>query len=115
MNWPRAALFSLSDKSGVVEFARALAGHGTRILASGGTAKHIAQAGIECRQRDDDAFEGFALAPEFLRAFGVIPQRRILVQLDQLFEALCLGVVVKDTSAAPPRVLRGHAGGWLWR
>ena len=47
MSWPRAALFSLSDKSDVADFARALVAHGTRILASGGTAKHLAQAGIE--------------------------------------------------------------------
>jgi phosphoribosylaminoimidazolecarboxamide formyltransferase/IMP cyclohydrolase len=45
-SWPRAALFSLSDKSGAAEFARALAARGTRILASGGTARHLEQAGI---------------------------------------------------------------------
>ena len=44
--WPRAALLSLSDKTGAVEFARTLAGHGTRLLASGGTAKALADAGI---------------------------------------------------------------------
>ena len=44
--WPRAALLSLSDKTGAVEFARALAVHGTRILASGGTAEVLGQAGI---------------------------------------------------------------------
>ncbi len=47
MNWPRAALFSLSDKTGVVEFARMLVDRGTRILASGGTAKHLEQAGVK--------------------------------------------------------------------
>ena len=47
MTWPRAALLSLSDKSGAVEFARALAARGTRIVASGGTAQHLRQAGIE--------------------------------------------------------------------
>jgi phosphoribosylaminoimidazolecarboxamide formyltransferase/IMP cyclohydrolase len=46
MSWPQAALFSLSDKRGAVEFARTLAEHGTRILASGGTAKHLSEAGI---------------------------------------------------------------------
>jgi phosphoribosylaminoimidazolecarboxamide formyltransferase/IMP cyclohydrolase len=45
--WPRAALFSLSDKRGVAAFARALAAHGTRIVASGGTAKHLEGEGIE--------------------------------------------------------------------
>src|SRR6185436_14618327 len=45
--WPRAALLSLSDKSGAAEFAKKLAKHGTRILASGGTAKHLIAAEIE--------------------------------------------------------------------
>jgi phosphoribosylaminoimidazolecarboxamide formyltransferase / IMP cyclohydrolase len=45
-SWPKAALFSLSDKFGAVEFARVLVEHGTRILASGGTAKHLADAGV---------------------------------------------------------------------
>lgn len=45
--WPRSALFSLSDKTGVVEFARALAARGTRLIASGGTARHLADAGLE--------------------------------------------------------------------
>ena len=46
MSWPRAALLSLSDKSGAAEFAAALARRGTRILASGGTARHLEQAGV---------------------------------------------------------------------
>jgi phosphoribosylaminoimidazolecarboxamide formyltransferase / IMP cyclohydrolase len=45
--WPRAALLSLADKTGAVELARALAARGTRIVASGGTAKHLEQAGVE--------------------------------------------------------------------
>jgi len=44
--WPRAALLSVSDKSGLVEFAAALARHGTRLIASGGTARHLEQAGV---------------------------------------------------------------------
>src|SRR5262245_40166286 len=46
MSWPRAALLSVSDKSGVLEFARALSAHGTRLLASGGTATHRENAGV---------------------------------------------------------------------
>ncbi|MEO5616592.1 MAG: bifunctional phosphoribosylaminoimidazolecarboxamide formyltransferase/IMP cyclohydrolase [Candidatus Eisenbacteria bacterium] len=45
--WPRVALLSLSDKSGAAEFAQELAAHGTRILASGGTAAHLSAAGLE--------------------------------------------------------------------
>jgi phosphoribosylaminoimidazolecarboxamide formyltransferase/IMP cyclohydrolase len=47
VSWPHAALLSLSDKSGSVDFARALAQHGTRLLASGGTAAHLKKAGLE--------------------------------------------------------------------
>lgn len=45
--YPRVALMSLSDKSGAVEFARALVAGGTRIIASGGTARHLEAAGID--------------------------------------------------------------------
>jgi len=44
--WPRAALLSLSDKRGAAEFAARLAQGGTRVLASGGTAAHLRQAGV---------------------------------------------------------------------
>jgi len=44
--WPRAALLSLADKHGAAEFAGTLAAHGTRIVASGGTAEHLVRAGI---------------------------------------------------------------------
>jgi phosphoribosylaminoimidazolecarboxamide formyltransferase/IMP cyclohydrolase len=47
MGWPRVALLSLSDKRGAAEFARALVAHGARIVASGGTAAHLVQAGVE--------------------------------------------------------------------
>ena len=47
MSWPRAALFSLSDKRDAAAFARELKRHGTRIIASGGTAKHFEAEGIE--------------------------------------------------------------------
>ncbi|MGH7741065.1 MAG: bifunctional phosphoribosylaminoimidazolecarboxamide formyltransferase/IMP cyclohydrolase [Candidatus Eiseniibacteriota bacterium] len=47
MSWPRAALFSLSDKRDAAAFARELERHGTRIIASGGTAKHLAAEGVK--------------------------------------------------------------------
>jgi phosphoribosylaminoimidazolecarboxamide formyltransferase/IMP cyclohydrolase len=46
VSWPRAALFSLSNRHGAVEFARALAARGTRIIASGGTARHLGASGV---------------------------------------------------------------------
>ncbi len=42
----RRALLSVSDKTGVVEFAKALASHGVELLSTGGTAKLIASAGL---------------------------------------------------------------------
>ena len=41
-----AALFSLSDKTGAVELARALYERGTVIYATGGTKKHLEDNGI---------------------------------------------------------------------
>jgi len=38
------ALLSVSDKDGVVEFARGLAGRGIKLLSTGGTAKALAAA-----------------------------------------------------------------------
>lgn len=43
----QTALISVSDKTGIVEFAQALNDRGIRILSTGGTAKAIADAGIE--------------------------------------------------------------------
>ncbi|HTJ47388.1 MAG TPA: bifunctional phosphoribosylaminoimidazolecarboxamide formyltransferase/IMP cyclohydrolase [Kofleriaceae bacterium] len=58
---PRRALVSVSDKRGVVEFARGLAELGFEILSTGGTAKLLADAGIRVRQVSD--YTGF---PEML-------------------------------------------------
>jgi len=41
------ALLSVSDKSGLIEFARALAGYGIDLVSTGGTAKAIAAAGLK--------------------------------------------------------------------
>jgi len=40
------ALLSVSDKSGIVEFARALAALGVQIVSTGGTAKLLEKEGI---------------------------------------------------------------------
>jgi phosphoribosylaminoimidazolecarboxamide formyltransferase/IMP cyclohydrolase len=42
----RRALVSVSDKTGIVEFARALAVRGVEIVSTGGTAKSLADAGV---------------------------------------------------------------------
>src|SRR5712672_3673403 len=43
------ALLSVSDKSGLIEFARALAAHGIDLVSTGGTAKAIAAAGLQVK------------------------------------------------------------------
>ena len=47
------ALLSVSDKSGLVEFARALAGYGIELVSTGGTAKALAAAGLKVRDVSD--------------------------------------------------------------
>ena len=43
----QTALLSVSDKAGIVNFAKALAQRGVRLLSTGGTAKLLAQAGLK--------------------------------------------------------------------
>jgi len=57
----RQALISLSDKTGAVEFARALSGFGVDILSTGGTAKLLREAGVKVTEIGD--YTGF---PEML-------------------------------------------------
>jgi phosphoribosylaminoimidazolecarboxamide formyltransferase/IMP cyclohydrolase len=57
----RRALLSVSDKTGLVDFARALSGLGVELLSTGGTAKALREAGLEVR--DVSEVTGF---PEML-------------------------------------------------
>src|SRR5688572_24498062 len=41
------ALISVSDKTGLAEFASALAGHGIELVSTGGTAKALKNAGLK--------------------------------------------------------------------
>jgi len=45
----RRALLSVSDKTGLIDFARALAGHGVELLSTGGTAAAIRDAGLDVK------------------------------------------------------------------
>jgi phosphoribosylaminoimidazolecarboxamide formyltransferase/IMP cyclohydrolase len=40
------AILSVSDKTGIIDLARSLAAKGVEILSTGGTAKHLTDAGI---------------------------------------------------------------------
>src|SRR5947209_18599563 len=57
----KRALITVSDKTGIAEFARCLQELGVEIVSTGGTAKHLAEAGVETRAIDD--YTGF---PEML-------------------------------------------------
>src|SRR5690242_21629121 len=43
----RRALLSVSDKTGLVDFAKGLAAHGTMLISTGGTAKALRDAGLQ--------------------------------------------------------------------
>jgi phosphoribosylaminoimidazolecarboxamide formyltransferase/IMP cyclohydrolase len=47
------ALLSVSDKTGIVEFARGLAALGVEVVSTGGTAREISQAGVPVRAISD--------------------------------------------------------------
>src|SRR5436309_209802 len=47
------ALLSVSDKTGLVEFARSLAARGIELVSTGGTAKAIAGAGLKVADVSD--------------------------------------------------------------
>src|SRR5580704_8656793 len=47
------ALLSVSDKTGLVDFARTLAGFGIELVSTGGTAKALAAAGLAVRDVSD--------------------------------------------------------------
>ncbi|MGJ3354720.1 bifunctional phosphoribosylaminoimidazolecarboxamide formyltransferase/IMP cyclohydrolase [Providencia sp. Je.9.19] len=53
----RRALLSVSDKTGVVEFAKALSHRGVELLSTGGTAKLLAESGLKVTEVSD--YTGF--------------------------------------------------------
>lgn len=53
----KTALLSVSDKSGIVNFARGLAAMGVKLLSTGGTASHLRESGLEVTDVSD--YTGF--------------------------------------------------------
>jgi phosphoribosylaminoimidazolecarboxamide formyltransferase/IMP cyclohydrolase len=49
----KRALLSVSDKTGLVEFARGLGGFGVELISTGGTARALREAGLEVRDVSD--------------------------------------------------------------
>ncbi len=67
----RRALLSVSDKTGLIDLARALVAHGAEILSTGGSARALREAGIAVREVSEHT--GF---PEILdgRVKTLVPQ-----------------------------------------
>jgi hypothetical protein len=59
----------------------------------------VAQPARQPVQAADDLFQFGALPAEVLRAFGVVPDARLLELPGYLLEAFVLVVVIKDTSS----------------
>lgn len=57
MSKVRRAIISVTDKTGVVDFSRALSGFGVEILSTGGTAKALRDGGISVTEISD--YTGF--------------------------------------------------------
>src|SRR6201991_4795618 len=53
----RRAVLSVSDKTGIVDFARGLSDLGVELISTGGTAAALSEGGLEVRAIED--FTGF--------------------------------------------------------
>ena len=76
----RRALFSVSDKTGIVELARAMADSGTEIVATGNTARVLIEAGlrvvpIEEISGSPEAFQGRMKTLSFPVCSGILYRR----------------------------------------
>lgn len=78
------ALISVSDKTGVVEFARTLVNHGYTIYSSGGTAKHIKDGGID------------VIDVATLSGFGAVLDHRVVTLAPQIHGGLLATPEMKD-------------------
>jgi phosphoribosylaminoimidazolecarboxamide formyltransferase / IMP cyclohydrolase len=131
------ALISVSDKLGLVDFARGLTAHGVELYASGGTRKHLEQAGLAVTEIS--AYTGFpemmdgrlkTLHPKVhggilcrhdraddraaMQQHGIIPFEMVVVNLYP-FEATVAKAGVSDDEAIEqidiggPTLIRGAA------
>src|SRR5713226_4601511 len=130
------ALLSVSDKSGILEFARGLAALGIELLSTGGTAALLAREGVKVTQVQD-----FTGAPEMLggrvktlhpkvhggilarrdvasdqadmKAQGVLPIDLVVVNLYPFREAVAKGLpfdeVIENIDIGGPSMLRSAA------
>jgi phosphoribosylaminoimidazolecarboxamide formyltransferase/IMP cyclohydrolase len=79
----KMALISVSDKSGIVDFAKGLIENGFELISSGGTFKHLSDGGVPCRKVED--ITGF---PEILGG-----------RVKTLHPNVCGGILARRSSA----------------
>ncbi|MFM7014455.1 MAG: bifunctional phosphoribosylaminoimidazolecarboxamide formyltransferase/IMP cyclohydrolase [Actinomycetota bacterium] len=132
----RRALISVSDKTGLIEFAKALAAAGVEIVSTGSTAKSIAQSGIAVTEVSE--VTGFAetldgrvktLHPSIhaglladlrliphqqqLRDLGIEPFQLVVVNLYPFVEAINSGAVgeaaIDQIDIGGPAMVRASA------
>ncbi|MCS6944776.1 MAG: bifunctional phosphoribosylaminoimidazolecarboxamide formyltransferase/IMP cyclohydrolase [Sutterellaceae bacterium] len=88
----KQALISVSDKTGVVDFARALVGLGYRILSTGGTARLLTDSGVSVTEVAD--YTGF---PEILDG-----------RVKTLHPRIHAGVLARQDRSAHMQALAAH-------
>ena len=102
----KRALLSVSDKTGLAEFAHALHDHGVELISTGGTAKAIAEH-LEAREKVE-AWQWFEDASNYTAAAG------LLFGLGSLGGLLLLGLPEPLDDVAVPVVLTGLVAGGAW-
>jgi len=70
----RRALLSVSDKRGIIEFARGLAELGVELVSTGGTARELEGAGIAVRAIDDLTGQSIDLNGKILSGRKRVPK-----------------------------------------
>ncbi len=133
----RRALLSVTDKDGLVPFARGLAAHGVELVSTGGTARTLREAGLAVRDIDD--LTGFpemldgrvkTLHPkvhggilhirdnpthaEAVRAHGIEPIEMVVVNLyafekTAAREGVAFGHLIENIDIGGPSMLRSAA------
>jgi phosphoribosylaminoimidazolecarboxamide formyltransferase/IMP cyclohydrolase len=132
----RRALLSVSDKTGLVEFARALAERGVELVSTGGTAAALKSAGLAVRDVSELtgfpemmdgrvktlhpsvhggllAIRGNAEHDASAQEHGIVPIDLLLVNLYPFEQALARGAghdeMVENVDVGGPAMIRGAA------
>lgn len=132
----KRALLSVTDKTGIVEFATFLSNNGVELVSTGGTEKVLAQAGLPVKKVSEvtgfpeimngrvKTLHPFIFAgiladkdnPAHLAALdehGILPFDCICVNLYNFAEAACQGLLLKDAveqiDIGGPSMLRAAA------